>query len=88
MQALKSAPSLSIPNAFQAAGRKISVLRYIMHANRDSQHRAHCDQISTNMSIRDCAMVSAPVIHNIICTLELHHPCHHISVANHVHGHV
>ena len=41
-----------------------------MHANRDSQHRAHCDQICTNMSIGDCTVVSTPVIHNIISSLE------------------
>ena len=70
MQALKSAPSLSIPNAFHAAGRKISVLRYIVHANRDSQHRAHCDQICTDVSVGDCTVVSTPVVHNIVCTLE------------------
>ena len=45
-------------------------LRYIVHANRDSQHRAHCDQICTDVSVGDCTVVSTPVVHNIVCTLE------------------
>ena len=78
MQARKSAPSLSIPNAFQAAGRKISFFRNVVHGNRDSQHRSHCDKVCADMSIGDCTMVSAPVIHYIVSILE----CAFFSVAS------
>ena len=41
-------------------------LRNIVHGYRDSQHRAHCDKVCTNVSVGDCAVVSTPVVHYII----------------------
>ena len=45
-------------------------LRNIVHGYRNSQHRAHCDKICTNVSVGDCSMVCTPVVHYIISCLE------------------
>ena len=53
------------------ACRTIDVLfRNVVHANRDSHHGAHCDQVSTDVAIGDCTVVSTPVHHYLISCLE------------------
>ena len=69
MQALKSAPSLSIPNAFQAAGRKIFLYRNVVHGNRNTEHGAKGDQVCTDVAVADSAMVCTPVVHYIVSSL-------------------
>ena len=70
-QALKSAPSLSFCSdrtPVRPDGR--CPYSHVVHSNRNAQHGAHGDQIRSDMSIGDCAMVSAPVVHYIICGVE------------------
>lgn len=43
---------------------------HIVHTNRYPKHRAQRDQISANMPIADCSMISSPIIHNIISRLK------------------
>ena len=49
--------------------------RYVVHTNRNSQHRAHGDQICSDMSIGNCSMVSSPVVHHIVSGLECAFSC-------------
>ena len=42
------------------------LIRYIVHANRDTEHRCERDQISADMAIADRTMVCTPVSHHII----------------------
>ena len=65
------APSLSlVPNAFQAAGRKILSSGTLCIAHRDAQHRAHGDQIRADMAVADRAVIRAPVVHHVVRRLE------------------
>ena len=41
-----------------------------MHGYRDSQHRAHCDQVCTDVSVGDRTVVSTPVVHYIVSCFE------------------
>ena len=47
-----------------------SFLRNSVHGYRDSQHRAHCNQVCTDVSVGDRTVVSTPVVHYIVSCLE------------------
>ena len=46
------------------------IFGYVVHTYGNTKHRAHRNQVRTDMAVRDCAVVSAPVIHNFIRRLE------------------
>src|SRR5699024_8272430 len=41
-----------------------------VHANRNSQHGAHGDQICADVSVGNCSVVSAPVVHYAVSVFE------------------
>ena len=44
--------------------------RNVVHTNRNTKHRAHGDQVCTNVAIADGTVVCAPVVHHIVSSLE------------------
>src|SRR5699024_7106904 len=42
----------------------------VVHSDRDTEHGCKCDQVSTDVSVRDRAVVSSPVVHHIVSRLE------------------
>ena len=40
--------------------------RNVVHANRDTEHRAHCDEVCADVTVGDSAVVCAPVHHHFI----------------------
>lgn len=46
------------------------LLRYIVHADRNTQHGTQGNQIGTYMSVADGSVVGSPVVHNIKALLK------------------
>ena len=46
------------------------VFRYVMHSNRNTEHRCECNKICTNVSVGNCTVVSSPVVHYIVSGLK------------------
>ena len=41
-----------------------------MHADRDAEHRAHGDEVGTDVAVGDGAVVGTPVVHHLVGGLE------------------
>ena len=46
------------------------VLGYVVHADRNAEHRAERDKVCAYVTVGDRSVVSAPVVHNVIRRLE------------------
>jgi len=53
-----------------SSGSEDLFLRNVVHANGDSEHRAESDEISTDVTVADGTVVSAPVVHYVVSGLE------------------
>ena len=50
-------------------GTEYLLCGYVVHANGDAEHRAHGDEVSTDVTVADRAVVCAPVVHDVVCGL-------------------
>ena len=41
-----------------------------MHTNGDPEHRTHGDQVGADVTVADCAVVCAPMVHDLVSVLK------------------
>ena len=46
------------------------LLRHVVHTNGDAEHRAERDEVGTDVTVADRAMVGTPVIHDLVSILK------------------